>query len=108
MAFINFNVASVEEAAVLDGVDAGFNSQLRREVAVGVGSDFSLPLVRFGDDRGQLLGRQLRHVDGIGLGEHAARGADLDDVGAPLHLVAHGLAALVGAIADTFNRARQV
>ena len=47
-----------------------------------------------------LLERVLRHADRVALGEHAARRADLDDVGAVLHLIAHGLARFVRAVGD--------
>src|SRR2546428_9419706 len=43
--------------------------------------------------------RELRYVDGIGFREHTAAGGDLDEVGAPLHLVTHRLAALLRAAA---------
>src|SRR6476659_10150491 len=56
-------------------------------------------------DRLEFFGRELRHVDRIGFGKHAAGGADLDPVGAVLHLFAHRLPARFRTIADAFERA---
>ena len=54
--------------------------------------------------RAEFLRGELRHVDRVGLRQHAAAGGDLDDVRAPLHLVAHRLAALVRPGADALDR----
>ena len=73
LAFIMLQRVLGEEAAVLDGVDAGGDRQARRGVAVAVGRDLAVPGMRLGDDgRSVSAGGELRHVHRVGLGEHAA------------------------------------
>ena len=63
--------------------------------AVGVRGDFAAEAMGVGDDRLHLFEGVLRGLRVVALGEHAAGGADLDDVGAVLddfaNLVLHGL-----------------
>jgi hypothetical protein len=53
---------------------------------------------RLVDDGAHLVGPVLRHAHRVALAQHAAGGAHLDHLGAVLHLVAHRLADLVGAV----------
>ena len=48
----------------------------------------------------ELVGGVLAGAGGAGVRHHPARGAHLDDLGAVLDLVAHGLADLVDAVGD--------
>src|SRR3546814_2193353 len=83
--------------------DLSLDRQARGCVAVRVRGDLAPPPMRFADRGIEFRAGQLGNVDGI-IGENSARGADLDDVGAPFDLVAHRLAALIGPRADALAR----
>jgi len=89
---------------VLDRVHAGLDGDAGGGVSVAVRRDLAAPLVRLGDDGRHFLQRELRHVDGIGFRKHPAACGDLDEVGAPLHLVAHRFAALFRPAANALDR----
>jgi hypothetical protein len=72
---------------------------------MAVGGDLAVPGVRLGDDGVHLLLGQLGDVHRIGQGEHAARGHELDEVGAILDLIAHRRAAFRRAVADPLDGA---
>ena len=82
---------------MLDRVDAGADRDLRPFGAMGMSGRLLAQPVGFVDDGVHLLLRDLRRVHLVGEGEHAAGGADLDDVGAVLDLEAYGVAELVRA-----------
>ena len=69
-------------------------------VAVGVRGHLEPGPVRFVDDGPQLLVGVLLRAGRAGVRHHAARGADLDDLGAVLDLVADRLAHLADAVGD--------
>lgn len=94
----------LQEAAVFDRVDTGFDRELRGEVAMRVRRDFSAPCVRLGHDRGKFGRRKLRHIDRIEFGQHAAGRADLDYVCAVFHLQTRRQAAFLRAIAACLRR----
>ena len=75
-----------QERAVLDRVDPGQDRVAGGPVAVAVGGDLLPQPVGLVDQGRHLLGRQLRRVDLVGQREHAAGGAELDDVGPVLDL----------------------
>src|ERR1035437_495742 len=95
----------VEEAAMLDGIDAGADGDFGAARSVGVGGSFAAQGVRFGDDGVEFGLGELGGIDVVGEGEDAAGGAGLDDVGAVLDVVAHGLAGLVRATDDAVGDA---
>ena len=75
------DVGVVEVAAVLDGVDAGLRGPEDGLRSVGVRGDLAAEAVRVGDDGLHLFERVLRGLGVVALGEHAAGGANLDEVG---------------------------
>ena len=87
----------VEVGAVLDGIDAGAQRGVDAAGAVRVRGDLAAHGVGGLDDGAHFLVAELLLDAGGGVGEHAAGGGDLDDVGAGLDLAAHGAAAVVGA-----------
>ena len=99
--------SAVERLAVLDRVDARIHRQLDAGEAFGVRRDAEALPVRFLDDR---LDLGPRHLSGLhrlaGHGEGAGR-HDLDQVGALLDLLAHGLAHLVGSVRLAVHRREQ-
>ena len=88
---------------MLDGVDAGLGGPENALRAVGVRGHLAAQPVGVGDDGLHLFERVLRGLGIVALGEHAAGGADLDEVGAVLdvlaHLVLHGGDAVGHAVA---------
>jgi hypothetical protein len=89
---------------MLDGVHTSFDRKPCSKIAVRMRGDLALPGMCFRDDSLQLRRSELRDVNRISLGQHAARCADLDDVSAELELIAHSFATLIRAIADPFER----
>ena len=94
----------VDVAAVLDGVDAGLGGPQNPLRAMGVRGHLAAQPVRVGDDGLHLFEGVLRGLRIVALRQHAAGGADLDQVGAVLdvlpHLVLHGGDAVGHAVAD--------
>ena len=93
----------VDEAAVLDGIDAGANRVFDRLRAVRVRRDFATQLVRFFDDRLQLFERVLRRARLIALAQDSAGSADLDHIGAVLHGLAYFRSRRPRAVSDAFR-----
>ena len=62
--------------------------------------DAAVELARGLDDRAHLFFGVLLHAGGIGQGQHAAGRADLDDVGAVFHRIAHRVADFLDAVRD--------
>ena len=81
-----------QERAVLDRIDPGQDRVARRPVSVAVGGDLLPQAMGLVDQGRHLLGRQLRRIDLVRQREDAAGGAELDHVGAVLHLEPHRLA----------------
>src|ERR1700730_10186174 len=85
LAFINLRVASVRKLPCsIESMPASTANLAARSPCA------CAAVLSFGKDGGQLGRGELWHVHGIGLGKHAARRADFDDICAPLHLIAHG------------------
>ena len=78
----------VEVGAVLDGVDAGLAGPEDALCAVGVGGDLAAEAVSVGDDGLHLFEGVLGGLRVVALGEDAAGGSDLDEVGAVLDVFA--------------------
>ena len=93
----------LQKAAVLDRVDPGGDGHLGGAVAVAVRRDLAAPVVRLGDDGIHFFLGQLRIVHRIRQRQHAARGHELDHVGAELDLIAHGGAAFFGTVAHALH-----
>ena len=73
---------------MLDGVDAGLGGPEDALRSVGVGGDFAAEAVGVGDDGLHLFEGVLAGLRIVALGEDAAGGADLDEVGAVLDVLA--------------------
>ncbi len=95
----------VEEAAMLDGIDAGTNGAFGGFRSVGVRGGFAMKRMSFVDQRGQFLLRELRRVDIVCGREDAAGGADLNNVRAIFVIEAHRVASLIRTIDDAVERA---
>ena len=98
--FISADALVVDEAAVLDGVDAGARAFLMPCGAVGVGGDRAAQPVRLLDGDLQLLEGELGRAGRVAAREDAAAGGELDHVDAVLDLGADDVADLVGAVGD--------
>jgi hypothetical protein len=85
---------------VLDAVDAGLDGGADAVVAVGVGGDLEPGPMGLVGDGDQLLGGVLLRTGRARVGHDAAGRAHLDELGAVLDLVAHGLAHLGDAVGD--------
>ena len=92
----------VDQEAVLDAVDTGRDGVLDRIGAVRVRGDAQPAPVRLVDDRAQFLVRIVLRARRSRQRHHAARAADLDQLGAVFDLVAHRLADLVDSVGDAF------
>ena len=90
----------VDQAAVLDGIDAGADGILDRLRAVSVGGDFAAEFVSLFGDGLHFLERVLRRAGLIAFAEDAAGGADLDEVGAVLDGFADFGARRPGSVGD--------
>src|SRR4029450_8966147 len=88
------------QRAVLDAVDAGLDGGPDAVVAVGVGCHPEAGPMGLVDDDPQLLVGVLLGPRRAGVGHDPARSADLDQLGAVLDPVAHGLAHLAEAVGD--------
>ena len=87
---------------MLDAVDSACDGVLDRLGPVGVCGDPQAPSVRLVDDGPQFLVRIVLRACLSGQRHHAARNADLDQLGAVLDLITHGLADLVDSVGDAF------
>ena len=85
---------------MLDAVDARLDGSAYGVVAVGVGRHLESPTVGLVDNRPQLLVGVLLGTGWSGVGHDPARHADLDELGAVLHLVADSGAHLAHAVGD--------
>ncbi|MNI02755.1 hypothetical protein D3C73_556420 [compost metagenome] len=94
----------VQIGAVLDRIAARLEEGVDAVCAVGVGRDLAAHAVRHLDDGGQLVLGELLIQAGGGVRQDAARGGDLDDVGARAHLGPHRAAAVLGSRADALVR----
>ena len=94
------------EGAVLDRIHAGEDGAFHPLGAVGVDCHLQPVFVGRLDDRLDLLAGHLRALGTVAQAEHAARGHDLDHIGAVLHVVAHGGARTVGAV-ENFRLGKQ-
>ncbi len=90
----------VNQAGVLDGVDAGANGILNSFGSVGVGGNLASRHVGGVGGRFQFLVGVLRRAGAVADGEHAAGGENLDHIHSILHLGADHMAHLVHAIRD--------
>ena len=90
----------VQEAAVLDRVDAVRQRRIDAARAVGMRRDPPAQHVRGLDDGAQLVGGELLVDPGADVGEHPAGRRELDRVGALRHLQPHRPPAAVDAVAD--------
>ena len=88
---------------MLDRVHARGDGHLGGAVAVAMGRDLAAPAMCFGDDGVHFFLGQLDVIHRIGERQHAARGHELDDVGAVLDLIAHRRAALIGTAAHALD-----
>src|SRR5580698_4846041 len=93
----------IDEAAVLDGIDAGVDRVLDRLRTVRVRGDFAAEFVSFFDDRTQFFERVLRRAGLIAFAQYSAGCADLDNIGAVLHGFAHFRARGPGSVGDAFS-----
>ena len=90
----------VDQAGMLDRVDAGADRGADAGGAMGVGGDAKAPLMGLLGDRAKfLLGQLLLARLGVAR-EDAAGGADLDHLGAVVALLADPVAKLLRAVAD--------
>ena len=55
---------------MLDRIHAGVDGEAGGLVAVAMRRHPAVPPVCLGDDRGELFGSELRHIDRVGLGKH--------------------------------------
>ena len=76
-------------AAVLDGVNAGFSSPENPLLTVGVRGHLAAEAVGVGDESLHFFKRELGGIGVVALGEHAAGGADLDEIGTVLDVLPH-------------------
>ena len=83
---------------MFDGVDAGLDGPLDGLGSVGVGGDLAAGLVGGVGGDLELFEGVLGGSGLVSLGEDAAGGHDLDDIDTVFHLLADGLADLVGAV----------
>src|SRR6185503_18428053 len=90
----------VDQAGVLDGVDAGPDRVLDPLRPVRVRGHLAAVRVRLLHDRGQLLRRELRRARLVALREDASGGADLHQVGPVLDDLAHLRPRLPRAVGD--------
>jgi len=93
---------------VLDRVDARAQRRVDPPGAVGVRGHLAPEQVPGLHDRIEFVPEELLLGAGRRVAEHAAGRRQLDHVGAPLHLRAHGLAAGPDPVADPLQRPRQV
>ena len=89
----------IEQSAVLDRIGAGAQRQIDAVGAMRVHGDLLAVEVRGLDDRFRFVLENLRAEAGADEAVHAAGGRHLDDVDAAADLPAHGLAAVIGAVA---------
>ena len=90
----------VDEAGVLDGIDASEDRVLDSFGAVGVSGDFAPCHVRsFGGDF-EFFEGVLRGAGTVPFREHTPGGENLDDIDAVFHLSAHDVAKLIDAVGD--------
>ena len=90
----------VDQAGMLDGVDASVDGVLDGLCAVGVGGDFAAEFVGFGGDGLKFFEGILRRAREIALAENPSGRANLDDVGSVLDDVAHFGAGSPGTIGN--------
>ena len=90
---------------MLDRIDAGDHGTTDRLGAVGMGGHAEAVVVRSGDHGLDLGDRHLRVVRAAAFVEDAARGHDLDQVGAVLVVLAHRLPGIGRRIDDAVLRA---
>ncbi len=100
MLFRQTDAFVVDQAAVLDRVDARQDRVLDAFGAVSVRGDLAAAHVRRFRRCLEFLEGELRRARTVALREHAARGEDLDHVHAVLHLGANDVANLVHAVGD--------
>ena len=96
----HLNALVVDQAAVLDRVDAGHQGVLDPLRPVRVGGDLAAGGVRLLDRGPQLLDRELGRAGRIAARQHAAGGVHLDHVDPVLDLRANDVAHLVDAVGD--------
>src|SRR4029077_2389562 len=72
-------------------------------ITVTMDSHFLAQPMRFIDERGHFSRRQLRRVDLIGKGKHAARNRSLNHVRAILHLKTDSFSNFIGSICNTIR-----
>src|SRR6266404_541547 len=93
----------VDQAGMFDGVDAGSDGVLDGLSAVRMRGDLAAELVGFFGDGLHFFERILRRAGLVAFAEHAAGGADLDDVRAVLHGFPDFGASGPGAVGDAFG-----
>ena len=92
--------AGVGPHGVFNGIHPGPQRRLDAALGVGVGGRLAAQAVGCFNNGPQFLVRQLLAGPGRGFAQHPAGCGDLDDIGAALHLAAHGGAAGVRPIAS--------
>lgn len=85
---------------MLDGVDARAESGVDAVGAVGVAGDLAPHHVRGFDDGFDLVVEHLLAEARGGVGEHAAGGGDLDEIGALADAFARGVPEFIGTVGD--------
>ncbi len=86
---------------MLDRIDTGQDRVASGLIAVAVTGDLLAQPVGFVAEGGHLLQGELRGVDLVGQRKDAARGTELDHVGAIFDLIANRLAEPIGAAGDS-------
>ena len=97
------DIVGIDVGAVLDGIDAGIGGEEDALRAVGVGGYFAAEAVGIGDQGLELVEAVLAGLRIVALGKHAAGGADLDEIGAVLDILAHLLLHGGDAVGDAFR-----
>src|SRR6516164_8646421 len=93
--------ASVEKAPVLDRIDPRFEGGVDAGSAVRMSSDAPAQAMGRFDDRADFVIGELLVQSSLDVGEHAARGYELDRVRAMADLAAHRAATFVHAVANS-------
>ena len=93
---------TIRQLAVLDRVDAGIDSSRIFLEALGMGRDRRDQAVRLGDDRRELVRRQLRRLNVLVRNGERPGDHRLDEIGAIPDLLADGGPHLVGTLASRY------
>jgi hypothetical protein len=97
------DVVGVDVGAVLDGVDARLGGKEDALRAMRVRGHLAAQAVRIGHHGLQFLEAVLAGLRIVALGQHAAGGAHLDQIGAVLDVLAHVLLHGGDAVGDAFG-----